>query len=236
MNKKISFLWTITKDEYLEALSKYDTFSDILRNFKMSTKGGNIRTLKKVLNEYEIDYSKIALGLNNNKGKKLKPKSKISNKELFTANSKYSRSTVKARILKENLMEYKCEQCGQLPNWEGKELVLVLDHINGVANDHRLENLRFLCPNCNSQQDTFCGKHLKSIPKNTDKKEKIKLFKQKQIEERKNRILNSGVDFSKFGWVTEIAKLENVTIRVIQRFMRKYLADFYYSKCFIRKN
>jgi len=38
--------------------------------------------------------------------------------------------------------------------------VLVLDHINGVNNDNRLENLRFLCPNCNSQTATFAGKHI----------------------------------------------------------------------------
>lgn len=236
MRKRSSFLWTITKDEYLDILNRCNTFSEILRIFNMSTKGGNIKTLKRVLNEYKIDYSKIATGLNCNKGKKHEYVSDISNEELFTANSNHSRGAVKHRILKYKLIEYKCEQCGQLPIWNNKELVLVLDHINGIANDHRLENLRFLCPNCNSQQDTFCGKNLKIIPKSDIKKEKLKLFKQKLIEERKIRILNSNIDFSKLGWVTKVAKLENTTIRVIQRFMRKYLTDFYYSKCFIRKN
>lgn len=236
MRKRSSFLWTITKDEYLDILNRCNTFSEILRIFNMSTKGGNIKTLKRVLNEYKIDYSKIATGLNCNKGKKREYVSDLSNEELFTANSNHSRGAVKRRILKYKLIEYKCEQCGQLPIWNNKELVLVLDHINGIANDHRLENLRFLCPNCNSQQDTFCGKNLKVIPKSNIKKEKLKLFKQKLIEERKIRILNSNIDFSKFGWVTKVAKLENTTIRVIQRFMRKYLTDFYYSKCFIRKN
>ena len=37
---------------------------------------------------------------------------------------------------------------------------MVLDHINGINNDHRLENLRMLCPNCNSQQDTFAGRNV----------------------------------------------------------------------------
>jgi 5-methylcytosine-specific restriction endonuclease McrA len=41
--------------------------------------------------------------------------------------------------------------------WNEKELNLVLDHINGVSGDNRPENLRFLCPNCNSQQPTHGG-------------------------------------------------------------------------------
>ncbi len=36
---------------------------------------------------------------------------------------------------------------------------MVLDHINGECTDYRIENLRLLCPNCNSQQDTFAGRN-----------------------------------------------------------------------------
>jgi 5-methylcytosine-specific restriction endonuclease McrA len=64
---------------------------------------------------------------------------------------------LKRRLISESLLENKCsiQECG-LTEWCGRPIVLVLDHINGVNNDNRLENLRFLCPNCNSQQDTFC--------------------------------------------------------------------------------
>lgn len=48
-----------------------------------------------------------------------------------------------------------------LPTWNGKPLILTLDHRNGISNDHRLENLRWLCPNCNSQTETFCGRRKK---------------------------------------------------------------------------
>ena len=50
---------------------------------------------------------------------------------------------------------YRCEWCG-ISEWRGQPLVLHLDHINGINNDNRLENLRFLGPNCHSQTDTYC--------------------------------------------------------------------------------
>jgi hypothetical protein len=57
-----------------------------------------------------------------------------------------------------NLLEYKCasELCG-ITDWHGAHLTLELDHISGVRSDNRIENLRWLCPNCHSQTPTFRG-------------------------------------------------------------------------------
>jgi len=49
-----------------------------------------------------------------------------------------------------------CEQCAQGPDWQGKPLRLIVDHRNGEWLDNRLENLRFLCPNCHAQTATWC--------------------------------------------------------------------------------
>ena len=62
---------------------------------------------------------------------------------------------MKKGLLNSNLLEYKCALCGNTGEWQGKPLTLQLDHINGEHLDHRLENLRFLCPNCHSQTETF---------------------------------------------------------------------------------
>ena len=51
-------------------------------------------------------------------------------------------------------------QCGNEGFWNGKKLVLQLEHKNGIHNDHRVENLCFLCPNCHSQTDTYSGKNI----------------------------------------------------------------------------
>ena len=70
-----------------------------------------------------------------------------------------TRSCVKKRIIKENIIKYECSECDIGGIWRDKKLSLHLDHINGDGWDHRLENLRFLCPNCHSQTETYCGKN-----------------------------------------------------------------------------
>ena len=56
---------------------------------------------------------------------------------------------------------YACELCGNDGTWLGKPLTLHVDHINGVNNDCRRENLRFLCPNCHAQTPTHAGRNKK---------------------------------------------------------------------------
>lgn len=51
--------------------------------------------------------------------------------------------------------------CGQSQSWNGKRLVLQLDHINGLKTNNTRENLRLLCPNCHSQTETFTSKNSK---------------------------------------------------------------------------
>ena len=78
---------------------------------------------------------------------------------IFIKNSTASQTTLRRWYEKGNYTEYKCSICGQEPFWNGKELTLTLDHINGDNSDDRLENLRRFCPNCDRQLDTFCSKN-----------------------------------------------------------------------------
>jgi len=75
--------------------------------------------------------------------------------EVFVLESTYPRHRLKERIIKQKLIDYECEICGNVGVWLNKPLPLILDHINGVNNDHRLENLRFVCSNCDSQLPTY---------------------------------------------------------------------------------
>jgi len=65
---------------------------------------------------------------------------------------------MKKILLSKNLLEYKCYHCG-IKEWNSKEISLQLEHINGINNDNRVENLTLLCPNCHSQTPTFAGKN-----------------------------------------------------------------------------
>lgn len=80
---------------------------------------------------------------------------------VFVENSTYARHCVKRRILREKLIDYSCSICYIGPIWNGKPMPLILDHINGVNNDNRLINLRFVCSNCDSQLDTYKSKNRK---------------------------------------------------------------------------
>ena len=64
------------------------------------------------------------------------------------------------RLKKERILEDKCDIC-DITEWNGNPIVLQLDHKNGKRTDHRLENLRLLCPNCHSQTENFCGRNKK---------------------------------------------------------------------------
>jgi hypothetical protein len=73
---------------------------------------------------------------------------------------KMHRGSIKRRLLELGLLSDCCSRCG-IREWRGRPLTIHIDHINGVEDDWRLENLRMLCPNCHSQTPTFSGRNLK---------------------------------------------------------------------------
>ena len=70
----------------------------------------------------------------------------------------YQTLKLKKRLIKERILENKCSCCG-ITEWNKKQISLHLDHIDGDNHNHKLKNLRLLCPNCHSQTETWCGKN-----------------------------------------------------------------------------
>ena len=93
---------------------------------------------------------------------------KRSPENIFIENSTADQKTLRKYYFNGNYTLYICSICGQEPFWQGKELTLILDHINGHNKDDKLENLRWVCPNCNQQLETTNGKNVKRLKKESE--------------------------------------------------------------------
>ena len=151
-----TILSEIKKEELEEVVKVSYTYSDVLRKLGCKlTNGGNFRTLKNKIIQWGIGTSHFK---QTNKGNK-----KLTAEDLLIENCTHNRRSLKRYIIQHNLIPYKCAICGNTGEWNNKPLTLTLDHINGINDDNRLENLQFVCPNCDSQQDTYGSKNLKNI-------------------------------------------------------------------------
>lgn len=151
----ISKVYQVTDEEFRNIVSNANSYSDCLRALGLGTRGGSStdvlkRRIKELNCSIEHFGSKNVQSAN----------AKYTLNEILVENSSYTNiSRLKTRLINEGRLEYKCAMCGNEGKWQGKDLTLQLDHINGINNDHRLENLRFLCPNCHSITPTYTGKN-----------------------------------------------------------------------------
>lgn len=111
-------------------------------------------------------------------------KTSIDANKLFSSNSKHSRTVLRRYVLKHSLLPYKCSICG-IKEWNNKTISLELDHINGVNNDNRLVNLRFLCPNCHSQTSTYGSRNIQTHYEVSENLENLILSNYRKIKNKK---------------------------------------------------
>lgn len=151
----------ITRRSLAVAVAANQTMSGTLRALGMNVNGGGFTRLKKKIADCGIN-TEHWLGYGHLKGRQAYNKGQGKPlREVMVRHSTYQRGHLKRRLIEDRILDHKCAVCGLGSEWQNEPIVLVLDHINGVNNDHRLKNLRLLCPNCNSQTPTFSGRNVK---------------------------------------------------------------------------
>lgn len=157
-----------SKEELQKLIDESNSIKEVLTKVGLSYKGtGSYVTFYKRVNSLNLKINDLKDRAIKNK-KNIFKKEQIPLEKVLVKNSTYNRKSIKERLLKLGILKNVCSICGQLPEWNGKPLTLQLDHINGVSNDNRLENLRIVCPHCHSQTNTFSGRNMKIIKKCID--------------------------------------------------------------------
>lgn len=146
-------IYEISDEQFIDLIKNSTNISEVLFKLGYTVKGNSwgFSQIRKRMIDLNIH-------MNSFKGKsalKTSRESKeVDTSQLLKENCNHARNVLRRHIIKNNLLPYKCAVC-EISKWNDKTLSLELDHINGINNDNRLENLRFLCPNCHSQTTTY---------------------------------------------------------------------------------
>lgn len=147
-----SILDKVTKEQLSVAVQdSYNLTDAMLKIGYVKPRANNYACFKRKCGEYGIDIQHLAESTKTPLSIK-----RYTDKEVFCEGSSISQTCLRDRYLKGNFSDYHCSLCG-INTWQDKPLTLRLDHINGNRTDNRLENLRWVCPNCDSQLETYCN-------------------------------------------------------------------------------
>jgi 5-methylcytosine-specific restriction endonuclease McrA len=152
-------IWDIPEKTFRNLVLKTKTWGELIRKCGYAN-SRNKKAILERIDHLNIDIKLLPLGSAWNKGQVGKY-CKYTLDEILIENGKYSNLvTLRKRLIAERGGKHICSKC-KLSKWLDEEIPLEIDHINGINNDHRIENLRFLCPNCHAQTDTYKSKNIR---------------------------------------------------------------------------
>lgn len=143
--------------ELISRLEDAKSFQSFIEGLGYST--GRSQNVRRVvierLESAEIDYKEY-LSSSPNMTDRFK---RIPDDEYYVKGDIFRGNHLARRVRRDNKIEYCCSWCDVKDMWNGKEIVLHLDHIDGDNCNNDIENLRWLCPNCHSQTDTYTNRN-----------------------------------------------------------------------------
>lgn len=146
-----------TDSQLRNAVADSRSIRQTLIRLGVRAEGGNYKTIQREIERLGLDTSHF-VGKGWRKGDSRPALSPRRLADMLVEHSPVDTTTVRKRLLREGLKEQRCEACG-LTEWRGRPVPLELDHINGIHDDHRLQNLRLLCPNCHALTATYRGRN-----------------------------------------------------------------------------
>lgn len=189
----------------IKYIKESNTIADVLRKLGLDPRGRNYKIVKDVIKEFSIETSHF-MGKAHCKNKvgKCQPWNDIliENSTIILGTSR------KKRLIQEGLLTNNCYNC-KLSMWLDKPISLQIDHINGNNTDHRLENLRLLCPNCHSQTNTYAGKNIKKSYKTNPKHNEKNFCKCGELKGVRNALCKACFNKHKSDTLTKIKWPEN---------------------------
>lgn len=210
-------IYELTDEQFINLIKGCINISEVLFKLGYSIKGNSwgFSMVRKRMQDLNINSSLF-------KGKSAlnTPVEKVDPTKLFSSNSKHNRSVLRRYIIKHKLIPYKCAICGTV-EWQGKTLSLELDHINGINNDNRLENLRFLCPNCHSQTTTYGSRNKQYNESHYDITEDLRILVENTYDKIKNIKQTSSILGIRRSVVTKIVN-ESGQKRSNQKYIIRY--------------
>jgi transposase-like protein len=144
-----------SRDQAAQAIAESLSWTEALRRLDRCPTGGAPAVLKKWAAKWELSTDHFDAGASKRRTMSARA---VPLEQLLTERSAAKRGTIKKRLFGEGLKARVCELCGQGEEWNGGRMALILDHVNGIRDDNRLENLRIVCPNCNATLETHCGR------------------------------------------------------------------------------
>lgn len=139
----------IEKTRLSKIVLESKNFSDVLRNLGVKPNSATISTIKRRIQEYDLDVSHFIKNAGNTK-KHIDNYLRVYSKD----EPKPQSSHVKDKLFEYGYKSKACEICG-IMDWNGKPLTLQIHHIDGQHKNYTPENLQILCPNCHSQTDNW---------------------------------------------------------------------------------